>query len=79
MNSKQEELAVLKRELDNKTAELNETRAAEIDMRNKLEENQKIQSENQKRQQYWLDKLSRLTIQHTQYDSLPFCAQSVNC
>ena len=32
----------MKAELDEKTAELNETRAVEIEMRNKLEENQKI-------------------------------------
>lgn len=63
LSSKQEELAALKRELDNKTAELNETRAVEIEMRNKLEENQKVQSENQKRLRYWNDKVGKLSIQ----------------
>ena len=63
LNNKQEELAALKRELDDKTAALNETRAVEIEMRNKLEENQKTQSENQKRLKYWSDKLSKLAIQ----------------
>lgn len=63
LSSKQDELAALKRELDEKTAELNETRAVEIDMRNKLEENQKVQSENQKRLKYWNEKLSKLSIQ----------------
>ena len=63
LSSKQEELAVLKRELDHKTAELNETRAIEIEMRNKLEENQKVQSEYQKRLRYWNDKLSKLSLQ----------------
>ena len=63
LNSKQEELTALKRELDEKTAELNETRAVEIEMRNKLEENQKVQSENQKRLKYWNDKLGKLTLQ----------------
>ena len=63
LNTKQEELAALKRELDDKTAELNETRAVEIEMRNKLEENQKVQSENQKRLKYWNEKLGKLSIQ----------------
>ena len=63
LSSKQDELAALKRELDEKTAELNETRAVEIEMRNKLEENQKVQSENQKRLKYWNEKLSKLSIQ----------------
>ena len=63
LNAKQEELAALKRELDDKTAELNETRAVEIEMRNKLEENQKIQAENQKRLKYWNEKLGKLSIQ----------------
>ena len=63
LSSKQEELAALKRELDDKTAELNETRAVEIEMRNRLEENQKVQSENEKRLRYWSDKLSKLSIQ----------------
>jgi len=63
LGSKQEELAALKRELDDKTAELNETRAVEIEMRNRLEENQKIQSEYQKRLRYWNDKHGKLTLQ----------------
>ncbi len=63
LSSKQDELAALKRELDEKTAELNETRAVEIEMRNKLEENQKVQSENQKRLKYWNEKVSKLSIQ----------------
>ncbi len=63
LSSKQDELAALKRQLDEKTAELNETRAVEIEMRNKLEENQKVQSENQKRLKYWNEKLSKLSIQ----------------
>lgn len=63
LSTKQEDLAALKRELDEKTAELNETRAVEIEMRNRLEENQKVQSENQKRLKYWKEKLGKLSIQ----------------
>jgi len=68
LNSKQGELTALKRELDIKTVELNETRAVEIEMRNRLEENQKIQSENQKRLKYWNDKIGKLSIQSIRYD-----------
>ena len=54
---------MLKSELDEKTAEINEMRGVEIEMRNKLEENQKILAENQKRFRYWEDKLSKLSVQ----------------
>lgn len=54
----------MKDELDDKIAELNETRATEIEMRNKLEENQKALAENQKRNRYWDEKLSKLVIQN---------------
>lgn len=57
------QLQQLKEELDIKTSELNETRAIEIEMRNKLEENQKALIENQKRLRYWDDKLSKLVLQ----------------
>lgn len=57
------QLQELKEELDIKTSELNETRAIEIEMRNKLEENQKALIENQKRLRYWDDKLSKLVLQ----------------
>ncbi|CAH0051013.1 unnamed protein product [Clonostachys solani] len=56
------ELKALKAELDEKTNELNETRAIEIEMKNKLEENQKALIENQRRLRYWDDKLSKLTM-----------------
>ncbi|KAK7754425.1 Structural maintenance of chromosomes protein 4 [Diatrype stigma] len=59
---KKKGLAGLKSELDEKTSELNETRAIEIEMRNKLEENQKILVENQRQLRYWDDKLSKLKL-----------------
>lgn len=64
---KKDELQALKTELDEHLAELNETRGIEIEMRNKLEENQKIMAENQKRLKYWHEKLSKLTIQNIGY------------
>ncbi|KAI9820814.1 MAG: hypothetical protein M1826_000839 [Phylliscum demangeonii] len=61
LESKREELAAFKADLDAKTAELNETRAVEIEMRNKLEEHQKALAENQKRAGYWNDKWSKIS------------------
>ncbi|KAL2023752.1 hypothetical protein VTK56DRAFT_1466 [Thermocarpiscus australiensis] len=61
--AKKQELSEMKAELDEKTAELNATRAVEIEMRNKLEENQKVLTENQKRRRYWEEKLSKLSLQ----------------
>ena len=57
----------MKAELDEKTAELNETRAVEIEMRNKLEENQKILADFQKRLRVWQDKLNKLSVQNIRY------------
>ena len=59
---KKEELTSLKKNLDTQTSELNETRAAEIEMRNKLEENHKILADNQKKSRYWTEKLSKLSL-----------------
>ena len=60
---KKDELTTLKKELDERTSELNSTRAVEIEMRNKLEENQKILAENGKKNKYWKEKLSKLSLQ----------------
>ena len=62
LETKKEELAALKADLDAQTKELNSTRAVEIEMRNKLEENQKILAENTKKNRYWSEKLSKLTL-----------------
>ncbi|CAJ2509657.1 Uu.00g146830.m01.CDS01 [Anthostomella pinea] len=64
LGSKKSELASLKAELDEKASELNETCAVEIEMRNKLEENQKALVENQKRLRYWDEKLNKLVLQN---------------
>ncbi|CAN8104891.1 unnamed protein product [Discula destructiva] len=61
--AKKQELSELKSELDEKTAELNATRASEIEMRNKLEENQKALADNQRKVKYWEDKLAKLQLQ----------------
>lgn len=62
LDSHKEELAVLKKDLDKQTTELNSTRAVEIEMRNKLEENQKVLTENHKKSKYWAEKLSKLSL-----------------
>ncbi|BCR87876.1 condensin subunit SMC4 [Aspergillus chevalieri] len=64
LETKKGELKSMKDELDDKVAGLNESRAIEIEMRNKLEENQKALSENEKRGRYWQEKLSNLTLQN---------------
>ena len=64
LETKKGELKALKEELDGKVSELNETRATEIEMRNKLDENQKALAENQKRSRYWEEKLGKLSVQN---------------
>jgi structural maintenance of chromosome 4 len=64
LKAKKRELAEVKAELDEKTAELNETRAIEIEMRNKLEENQKVLADNQRKRHHWEEKLSKLALQN---------------
>lgn len=64
LRAKQAELLSFKADLDEKTAELNAMRAAEIELRNKLEENQKVYLENQKQLKYWGEKLGKLVLQN---------------
>lgn len=64
IGTKREELQELKAEVERKTSELNETRGVEIEMRNKLEDNQKTLIENHKRMKYWQEKLGKLAIQN---------------
>lgn len=64
LEEKAEELAELKKQLDDQVADLNNTRGAEVDMRNKLEDSQKHLAENQKRLRYWQEKLGKLTLQN---------------
>jgi len=71
LDTKKEELVIMKRALDDQNAELNKTRAHEIEMRNKLEENQKILVDNQKKSRYWSDKLSKLSLHETEDLDVP--------
>ena len=60
-------MQALKAELDSKTAELNECRGVEIEMRNRLEEHQKALQENQRRLRHWHEKLGKLSLQNIRY------------
>ena len=50
-----------------RTVALNEIRAIEIEMKNKLEENKKILADNQNKVQHWSGKLGKLSIQCVRY------------
>lgn len=63
LEEKREELAVFKEDLDGKMGDLNKTRAAEIEMKNKLEEHQKVLTDNQKRSRHWQLELGKLALQ----------------
>lgn len=64
MEAKNEELAEIKGELERVTDELNKTRAARIEMENRMEEYQKSLRENQKRSQHWQIELGKLSLQN---------------
>ncbi|KAF2717864.1 RecF/RecN/SMC protein [Polychaeton citri CBS 116435] len=68
LEEKKEELEALRVQLDEQVAELNETRGAELEMRNKLEENEKVLLDNQKRSVYWQEKLGKLLLQNVSED-----------
>lgn len=53
----------MKASVDEKSAEITAARTIELEMRNQLEEHQKVLAENQKRLKYWQEKLSKLTLQ----------------
>lgn len=63
LQEKKEELAVFKADLDEKMGDLNKTRAAEIEMKNKLEEHHKVLTDNQKRSRHWQQELGKLELQ----------------
>lgn len=48
-------------------------RGVELDLRNRLEESQRHINENQKRLQYWQDKLEKLTLHTLRFVALVEC------
>jgi structural maintenance of chromosome 4 len=63
-------LKELKETLDERRADLNTTRGTEIEMRNRLEEHQKVLGDNQKRAKHWTEKLNNLEFNEFRYISL---------
>lgn len=63
----------LKENLDERRAALTTTRGEEIEMRNHLEEHQKVLVDNQKRSKHWTEKLKNLALNELRYlISFPF-------
>lgn len=64
LDMKKDDLEAMKVSVDEKTAAINEARGIEMEVRNKLEEHQKVLLENQKRLKYWQEKFSKLALQN---------------
>jgi len=62
LSIKQDELNELRENLDERRAALQMTRGEEIEMRNRLEEHQKVLADNQKRSKHWSEKLRNLSL-----------------
>jgi structural maintenance of chromosome 4 len=62
LSVKGDQLKELKEELDERRAALTTTRGEEIEMRNRLEEHQKVLADNQKRSKHWAEKLKHLAL-----------------
>jgi structural maintenance of chromosome 4 len=62
LSIKQDELNELRENLDERRAALQTTRGEEIEMRNRLEEHQKVLADNQKRSKHWSEKLKNLSL-----------------
>jgi len=62
LSVKADELKELKESLEERRAALTTTRGEEIEMRNRLEEHQKVFVDNQKRGKHWQEKLKHLAL-----------------
>nr|POE48786.1 structural maintenance of chromosomes protein 4 [Quercus suber] len=68
LEDKKEELQSLKAELDEQTAMANEIRGIELELRNDLEDKQKILTDIGRKQAHWEEQISKLTLQHISDD-----------
>ena len=59
---KTDQLNELREQVDERRVALTATRGEEIDLRNRLEEHQKVLADNQKRAKHWTEKLRNLTF-----------------
>jgi len=67
LSVKADELKELKESLDERRAALTTTRGEEIEMRNRLEEHQKVLVDNQKRGKHWMEKLKHLALNELRF------------
>ena len=67
MSVKADQLKDLKENLDERRAALTAARGEEIEMRNRLEEHQKVLSDNKKRGKHWGEKLKNLALNELGY------------
>lgn len=67
LESKKEELTAMKSKLDEETLALNGGREREIELRNRMNDNEKVLKENQHKLRHWLDKLSKLVLQNIRF------------
>jgi structural maintenance of chromosome 4 len=59
---KSDQLNELREQIDERLAALTTSRGGEIDIRNRLEEHQKVLADNQKRAKHWTEKLKKLAL-----------------
>jgi structural maintenance of chromosome 4 len=62
LSVKADQLNELREQLDERRAAVTATRGEEIEMRNRLEEHQKVLADNQKRAKHWAEKLRNLAL-----------------
>ncbi|CAG8551171.1 4572_t:CDS:10, partial [Dentiscutata erythropus] len=62
LDDRKEELYEIKTELDEKTEIINQIRAVEVEIRNKLEDCERTLAENKQKENYWLGLLGKLTF-----------------
>ena len=70
MSVKADQLNELREQLDERRAALTATRGEEIEMRNRLEEHQKLLADNQKRAKHWTEKLCNLSLNELRWGRL---------
>jgi len=79
LSVKADELKELKESLDERMTALTTTRGEEIEMRNRLEEHQKVLVDNQKRANHWSEKLKHIDLNEYTYDPSTMTLTAVLC
>ncbi len=68
MDAKAEERDEIKAQLDERSESANSFRALEMEIKQKLEDNERLQNENDKRLKHWQEKLAGLVLHHVDDD-----------